>query len=124
VIGHPAEERAVQMGSCLRQRLSDVRRRRVTPATVVARVSNRAAQPLSIALNRPVDTNTRGTSGTVAAPRLERRDKRIVQRFFGAVEIADETDQRRQYAPGVRSINGIDRLPECLGIRARHGPPS
>jgi hypothetical protein len=45
-----------------------------------------------------------------------------VQRFLGAIEIAEQADQRRQDAPGVRSIQRIDLLPEVRVFRAGHGP--
>ena len=44
-----------------------------------------------------------------ARPLLDRGAKRLVQRFLGEVEIAEQADQRREHAPRFRAINRVDR---------------
>ena len=66
----------------------------------------------SIALKRPADTShARGFAGhAVARPLLERRPERVVQRFLGDVEVAEQADQRGEHAPRLGDIDGIHRL--------------
>ena len=58
----------------------------------------------------------------VARPLLQRRPERVVQRFFGDVEVAEQPDQRGEHAAGVGEIDGIHRLVHWIG--RRHGDRS
>ncbi len=53
----------------------------------------------------------------VARPLLDRGAKRLVQRFLGEVEIAEQADQRREHAPRFLAIDGVDRAAYVV-----HGP--
>ena len=83
----------------------------------------------SMALKRPVDTSqARGLSGTPSrGQRSTRRDERVVQRLLGAIEIAEQANQRGEDAPRVGAIDGLDRLPRDRRhprSSVAHGPAS
>jgi hypothetical protein len=44
---------------------------------------------------------------------IERGRKRIVQGLLGAIEVADEANERRQHAPGLGSIELFDPGPDA-----------
>ena len=46
----------------------------------------------------------------VAGPLLERGAKRIMERFFSGVEVADQPDQRRQDPARLGNIDGVHRF--------------
>ncbi len=50
----------------------------------------------------------------VARPLLDGRRKGVVHRLFGAIEIAEQADERREHAPRVGAVDGIHRLPRAL----------
>ena len=50
----------------------------------------------------------------VARPLLDGRRKGIVHRLFGAIEIAEQADERREHAPRVGAVDGIHHLPRAL----------
>ena len=52
----------------------------------------------------------------VARPLLERRAKRVVQRFLGEVEVAEQAHQRREDAARLGAVNGFDGLASALGV--------
>ena len=70
----------------------------------------------SIALKRPVETSqARGFSGTPSRGHsLDGGDERIVHRFLGAVEVAEQANQRREDTPRLGAIDGLDRLPRLI----------
>ncbi len=51
---------------------------------------------------------------TVARPLLDRRGEGVVHRLFGAIEIAEQADERREHAPRVGAVDGIYHLPRAL----------
>ena len=57
----------------------------------------------------------------LARPLLDGRRKRVVHRLFGAIEIAEQADQRRQHAPRVGAVDGIHHLPRALARKVIHG---
>ena len=65
----------------------------------------------SMALKRPADTShARGfVRDAVARPLLERRAESVVQRLLGEVEVAEQPDQRGEYAARFGAIDGVGR---------------
>ena len=57
---------------------------------------------------------------TVAGPLLDGGCKGIVHRLFGAIEIAEQADERREHAPRVGAVDGIHRLPRALARKIAH----
>ena len=93
-------------------------------AHVVERIEPRAA---SQAVDR-LESSGRNEPGAgicgnaVARPLLERRPERVLQRFFGDVEVAQQADQRREHAPGMGDIDLIHRF--VYGVDRGHGDRS
>jgi hypothetical protein len=58
-----------------------------------------------------------------ARPLLESGPERVVQRFLGDVEVAEQADQRREDAAGIGEIDGVHRLMNGL-IGRRHNDGS
>ena len=56
----------------------------------------------------------------LARPLLDGRGKGVVHRLFGAIEIAEQADQRRQHAPRVGAVDGIHHLPRALACVICH----
>jgi hypothetical protein len=44
------------------------------------------------------------------APLIQRCPERVVQRFFGDVEVAEQPNQRGENAAGIGHVDGIHRL--------------
>ena len=55
----------------------------------------------------------------VVRPALERGHERVVQRLLGEIEIAEETDERRQDLARVRAVDLVDPI----GHQIAHGSP-
>ena len=47
----------------------------------------------------------------VARPLLERRGEGVVQRLLGAVEVAEQADQRREHAARLGAVDGVEPSP-------------
>ena len=56
------------------------------------------------------EPRARVVGNAVARPRLERGRKRIMQRLLCAIEVAEQTDERREHAPRIGSINRVDPI--------------
>src|SRR3954468_21675934 len=75
------------------------------PAKAVNRLEpSRRHEPRSRILRHPF-----------ARPLFERGPERIVQRLLGRIEIAEQTDQRRQHTPRLRDVDGVDGLVNGIG---------
>lgn len=46
-------------------------------------------------------------------PLLDRRRERVLKRLLGEIEVAEEADQRRQNAAGLRAVDRLDRVYGC-----------
>jgi hypothetical protein len=56
---------------------------------------------------------------SLARPLLECGSERVVQRFLGGVEVAEQTDERREHAPRFGDVDSVDGLVD--GIDRGHG---
>ena len=56
----------------------------------------------------------------VARPLLERRSESVVQRLLGEVEVAEQPDQRGEYAARFGTIDGVGHLTHVLGRFRAH----
>ena len=54
----------------------------------------------------------------VSRPALDGGDERIVERLFGAVEVAEQANQRREDTPRLGAVDGLDRPPRVVGSLA------
>ena len=66
------------------------------------------------------EPRTRVVGQPLTRPLLDGRRKRVVHRLFGAIEIAEQADQRRQHAPRVGAVDGIHHLPRALAGNVSH----
>ncbi len=57
---------------------------------------------------------------TVARPRSQRRRERVVQRFFGEIEIAEQADERREHAARFGSVDRLDGVPRRIALLENH----
>ena len=63
---------------------------------------------------RPVEPGAR-IAGRVRRPIGDRGGERVLQRFFGDVEVADRADQARQQPAPVRFVDLVDQLNVMIG---------
>jgi hypothetical protein len=49
------------------------------------------------------------------SPLFHRSHERVVHRFLGAIEVAEEPDQRRQDAARFRTVDAVDQLFDVQG---------
>ena len=92
-------------------------------ASSASEASNRARRRMaSIALKRPAETShARGLAGTPSRCHcFDGGRKRVVQRLFGEVEIAQHADQRGQHAARFGAVDGVDLLADLLGRVLAH----
>ena len=83
-----------------------------SPAHPAPRRIGPAGACTSIALKRPGrhEPGPRILGHAVLGPSLDRGDERIVERFLGAVEVAEQANQRREDTPRLGAVDGLDRL--------------
>ena len=80
----------------------------------------------SIALNRPADTSqARGLAGTPSRGHCSRAAaERVVQRFLGDIEVAEQPNQGRQDAARLRAVDGVHRFVDMVrrghDLRSKH----
>ena len=55
-------------------------------------------------------------------PLLQRRGERVVQRLLGAIEVAEEADERGEHAAGLGAVDPLDRLPRRMRALLAHCP--
>ena len=83
---------------------------------VLERVEARAPADAVDRLETPggYEPGARVRGHAFARPLLERRPERLVKRFLGDVEIAEQPDERREHASRLGTVDGVERAVDAV----------